>query len=98
MVLRLRDGLRRGGGSAGWCDPCAYGDCSAGSVGGIGIGEPDAFFFVAWELGVAEEDAEVGEGEVGGAVAGAFAFPDAGGGAGEYVHGCVALSFFWLGM
>lgn len=34
-----------------------------------------------------------GEGEVGAALAGAFAFPDTGGGAGEYVHGCVTLGW-----
>lgn len=49
--------------------------------------------FVARQLAVAEEDAEIGEGEVGGTVAAAFALPDAGQWAGEYVHGCVALSF-----
>lgn len=64
-----------------------------GGGGGGGVGEPDAVRLGARELGVAQEEAEVGEGEVGGAGAAAFAFPDAGGGAGEDVHGCVALSW-----
>ena len=83
VAFRRRDGGGgRGGGVGGGC--AAGGDggrCrglrSGGGGGRVGVREADAFLRAAGELAVAEEDTEGGEGEVGGALAGAFAFPHA---------------------